>query len=105
MLLMTTTGRVTGTKHTVPLLYLRSGDRLVVVASFGGRPKHPEWYLNLLADPQASVQILGEHHTVTAATMTDRERTEWWPVVVSAHSGYDEYQSNTDRQIPLVWLD
>lgn len=105
MLLLTTTGRVTGNKHTVPLLYLRDGDRLAVVASFGGRPNHPEWYRNLLANKQASVQILGERRNVEAATMTGRERAEWWPKVVAAYGDYATYQSRTDRQIPLVWLD
>jgi F420H(2)-dependent quinone reductase len=105
MLLLTTTGRATGNKHTVPLLYLRDGDRLVVIASYGGRPNHPEWYRNLVANPQASVQILGVHREVEATTMTEGERSEWWPKVVAAHDGYGAYQSNTDRQIPLVWLD
>ncbi len=105
MLLLTTTGRTTGRRHTVPLLYLRDGDRLVVIASYGGRPNDPEWYRNLLATPQASVQILGEHRDVQATTMTAIERSEWWPKAVTAHSDYAQYQSRTDRQIPLVWLD
>lgn len=105
MLLLTTTGRTTGRTHTVPLLYLRDGDRLVVIASYGGRPNDPEWYRNLLATPQASVQILGEHRDVQATTMTAIERSEWWPKAVTAHGDYAQYQSRTDRQIPLVWLD
>lgn len=105
MLLLTTTGRVTGKKHTVTLLYLRDGDRLVVIASFGGRPHDPEWYRNLVAIPQASVQILGEHRKVEAATMAAEERSQWWPKVVAAYGDYAVYQSRTDREIPLVWLD
>lgn len=105
MLLLTTVGRRTGTEHTVPLLYLSEGRRLVVIASYGGRPGHPEWYRNLESHPQASVQILGRRIEVEAATMTDAEHTEWWPRIVDAYSDYAVYQSRTDRQIPVVWLD
>ncbi len=105
ILLLTTTGRRTGRKHTVPLLYLRDGNRLVVIASYGGRPTNPEWYRNLLATPQASVQILGEHREIQATTMTDGERSEWWPKVVAIYSDYAVYQSRTDRLIPLIWLE
>jgi deazaflavin-dependent oxidoreductase (nitroreductase family) len=105
MLLLTTVGRTTGTEHTVPLLYLREGQRLVVIASFGGRPEHPEWYRNLEAQSQASVQILGDHIEVEATTMTDAEHSEWWPRIVAAYSDYAVYQSRTDRQIPVVWLE
>ena len=104
MLLLATTGRVTGKTHTVPLLYLTDGDRLVVIASYGGRPDHPQWYKNLLATPQASVQINTERRDVTATTMNETDRAVWWPKVVAAYSDYAEYQSKTDRQIPLVFL-
>ena len=104
MLLLTTKGRVTGAEHTVPLLYLREGDRLIAIASYGGRPEHPEWYLNLQAHPHASVQILGDRTNVKAKTMTDREHSDWWPRVVDAYGDYAVYQSRTDRQIPMVWL-
>jgi deazaflavin-dependent oxidoreductase (nitroreductase family) len=105
MLLLTTLGRRTGIEHTVPLLYLREGQRLVVIASYGGRPEHPEWYLNLEAHPQAAVQIFDEHIDVEAATMTDAEHSKWWPQIVDAYGDYAVYQSRTDRQIPVVWLD
>jgi deazaflavin-dependent oxidoreductase (nitroreductase family) len=105
MLLLSTVGRYTGAEHTVPLLYLRDGDRLIVIASYGGRPEHPEWYCNLVEHPQASVQILRNHAEVVATTMTDDERAEWWPEVVNGYGDYAVYQSRTDRQIPIVWLD
>lgn len=105
MLLLTTVGRSTGADHTVPLLYLREGDRLVVIASYGGRPEHPEWFLNLSAHPLASVQILSDHTEVEATTMTGDERATWWPKIVDAYGDYAVYQSRTDRQIPVVWLD
>jgi len=105
VLLLTTTGRTTGTKHTVPLLYLRDGDRIVVIASYGGRPNHPGWYRNLVSDPQATVQILGDTYPVRATTMSPEERAEWWPRIVEAYGDYAVYQSRTDREIPVVWLD
>jgi deazaflavin-dependent oxidoreductase (nitroreductase family) len=105
MLLLTTVGRLTGREHTVPLLYLRDDDRLVVIASYGGRPTHPEWYRNLDAHPKASVQMLGEHFDVETTTMTGIERSEWWPTIVDAYRDYAVYQSRTDRQIPVVWLE
>lgn len=105
MLLITTMGRKTGKAHTVPLLYLTNDDRLIVIASFGGRPDHPSWYENLLAEPAATVQILGDSRAVTATTMSADERDLWWPKVVAAYGDYAAYQSKTDREIPLVWLD
>lgn len=105
MLLLTTIGRHTGTPHTVPLLYLRDGERLIIIASYGGRPDHPEWYRNLDKHPQASVQILGGRMDVKAETMADSEQSEWWPKIVDAYGDYAVYQSRTDRRIPVIWLD
>jgi deazaflavin-dependent oxidoreductase (nitroreductase family) len=105
MCLLTTTGRRTGRQHTVPLLYLRDGDRLVVIASWGGRDRHPEWYLNLLADPSAHVQVLSNHWAVDARTANTDERMQWWPKVLAAYDGYTEYESRTEREIPVVFLD
>lgn len=105
MLLLTTTGRVTGEPHTVPLLYLREGEQLVVIASWGGRDYHPEWYLNLLANPQADVSIGSETHAVRATTASEDERSKLWPRITDAYSGYTEYQARTDRVIPIVLLD
>jgi deazaflavin-dependent oxidoreductase (nitroreductase family) len=104
MLLLTTRGRKTGTPHTVPLLYLRDGEALVVIASWGGRPSHPHWYLNLEANPKANVQVLGTTWTVTAEAMEAEERDRWWPRVVEAYEGYAAYQARTDRPIPVVRL-
>lgn len=105
MLLLTTTGRSSGESHTVPLLYLTANERLIVIASYGGRPSHPQWYRNLLHEPSASVQIPGSLRNVVATTMTASERDQWWPRVVDAYGDYAVYQSRTDRQIPVVWLD
>lgn len=105
MLLLTTTGVATGDLHTVPLLYLSDGQRLIVVASYGGRPSHPQWYRNLLEEPSASAQILGDTRDVVATTMTAAERDLWWPRIVEAYGDYAVYQSRTERKIPVVWLD
>jgi deazaflavin-dependent oxidoreductase (nitroreductase family) len=103
--LLTTTGRRTGKQHTVPLLYLRDKSRIVVIASWGGRDQHPEWYLNLRDHPAASVQVLGDRWPVRARTADAEERATWWPRVLEAYDGYAEYESRTKREIPVVFLD
>jgi deazaflavin-dependent oxidoreductase (nitroreductase family) len=104
MLLLTTTGRRSGTKHTVPLLYLYDGDDIFVIASWGGRDNHPEWYLNLKADPRATVQIERKRFAVTAETAEPQRRERLWRQVLAAYDGYRIYESRTDREIPLVIL-
>jgi len=104
MLLLTTSGRRTGARHTVPLLYLREGERFVVIASYGGRPHHPEWYLNLLAEPEAMVQTERTTTPVIATTMSPADRGVWWPKITTAYADYANYQARTERQIPVVWL-
>lgn len=105
MCLLTTTGRRSGKKHTVPLLYLRDNNRLVVIASWGGRDQHPHWYLNLVANPEADAQVLGDRWPVSARTADPNERAAWWPKVLDAYDGYAVYESRTDREIPVVFLD
>jgi deazaflavin-dependent oxidoreductase (nitroreductase family) len=104
MLLLTTVGRATGAPHTVPLLYLRDGGRFIVFASWGGRDHHPEWYRNLLADPNATVVIPGRSMPVHAGTLGGEERTVWWERAVAAYDGYAAYQARTEREIPVVAL-
>ena len=105
MLLLTTTGRVSGRLHTVPLLYLQAEEALVVIASWGGRAEHPHWYMNLLADPHAHVTLPGRELSVIARTASPQERHRLWPKAVAAYAGYATYQSRTDREIPIVYLD
>ena len=105
MLLLTTTGRRSGTAHTVPLLYLREQECLVVIASYGGRHHHPDWYLNLQADPRATVRLPGQRSAVIARTADSAERAHWWPRAVAAYQGYSGYQEKTAREIPIVFLD
>lgn len=104
MLLLTTTGQTTGTHHTIPLLYLTDGDDVIVIASYGGRTKHPQWYRNLVSTPEVTVQILDRIITLGAVTMDEHERGLWWPRIVAAYSDYAVYQSRTNRRIPVVRL-
>ena len=105
MCLLSTTGRLSGRIHTVPLLYLRDHARLVVIASWGGRDHHPDWYVNLLVEPSATVQVLGDHWEVEAVTANSGERAIWWPRIIDAYDGYSTYASRTDREIPVVFLE
>lgn len=104
MLLLTTTGRTSGTEHTVPLLYLLDGENYIVIASYGGRPDHPDWYRNVVTDPEATVRVRGSSHMVIASTLGTDERELWWPIIVDAYADYETYQSRTDRRIPVVRL-
>jgi deazaflavin-dependent oxidoreductase (nitroreductase family) len=104
MLLLTTTGRTTGRPHTVPLLYLRIKKDLVVIASYGGHPRHPDWYRNLLADPRTDVQVDGTRFPVIARTADPVERRRLWALAVAEYPGYTGYQEKTDRLIPVVLL-
>lgn len=104
MLLLTTTGRRSGRRHTIPLLYLRDGDSVIVIASWGGRDYPPHWYLNVTADPAVSVQIDGSVWEALAHELDEPERSTWWQRAVTAYDGYAEYQSRTDRVIPVLRL-
>jgi deazaflavin-dependent oxidoreductase (nitroreductase family) len=105
ILLLTTTGHCSGEDHTVPLLYLQEGDRYVVIASFGGRPDNPAWYHNLVAEPVVRARVRSRRRTMMARTATTEEREVWWPRIVAAYDGYAVYQSRTDREIPVVFLE
>ncbi len=104
MLLLTTTGSRSGRRHTVPLLYLHDDQQLVVIASWGGRPQHPQWYTNLVAHPEVTVQVRSRRWQARARTATPDERAVWWPRVLATYKGYRLYESNTDRVIPVVLL-
>jgi len=104
ILLLTTTGRKTGAQRTTPLMYLEDGEKLVIIASNGGNPRHPAWWLNLEKNPQAEVQLRSEKRRVKAEEATGEERERLWRAVVETYSGYEGYQKTTDRQIPVVIL-
>ncbi|MDX1889936.1 nitroreductase family deazaflavin-dependent oxidoreductase [Mycolicibacterium sp. 050158] len=103
--ILTTTGRKTGEPREVPLLYLREGGRVVLVASSGGRDKHPPWYLNLVADPRVTFQVGDEVLALTARDATEDERAEYWPRLDAMYPDFESYRSYTDRVIPVVICD
>lgn len=101
-IILTTVGRRSGSLRRTPLIRIRHGDAYLVIASMGGAPRHPNWYLNLVDNPAVSVQDRGELHRLTARTATPAEKSELWPVAVRQWPDYDDYQARTDRDIPLV---
>lgn len=104
ILLLTATGHKSGLPRTTPLIFARDGEDYLVVASQGGAPEHPKWYVNVEAHPQAEIQVRAEHIPVTARTASGEERDRLWKVVNDNWPNYDLYQSRTDRQIPVVVL-
>jgi len=105
MLLLEHRGARSGTVRTTPLGYIRDGQDLVVVASKGGHPRNPSWFHNLLAHPDACVQVGSTRAPVRAREAQPAERARLWPAVVAAYAGYDTYQARTAREIPLVILE
>jgi len=105
VMLVTTTGRKTGRRLTIPLLYLRDGDRVVTVASKGGMDQHPLWYRNMVAHPQVDVQIGSEQKSMLARTASAAEKSALWPRLVAMYPDYDAYQARTERYIPVVILE
>jgi deazaflavin-dependent oxidoreductase (nitroreductase family) len=105
VLLLDHVGRKSGRSFTVPLLYLRDGDDLVVVASQGGLPRHPQWYRNLVANPDTAVQVGAEHRRVRARVASAEEKAVLWPRLVDLYADFDNYRAWTDRDIPVVVLE
>jgi proline iminopeptidase len=105
-LVLRTKGRTTGELRKFPLIYGDRGDDFVLVASKGGAPEHPGWYLNLLAHPDdVEVQVKGDVIPVRARTAEGAERAELWDLMLEQWPDYDGYQANTDREIPVVVLE
>lgn len=105
ILLLTTTGRKTGERRTTPLIYESDGDRYVIVASKGGAPEHPDWYRNLVAEPQVELQVRSEAFPARASTATGEERERLWELAARQWPDYDAYQERTGREIPVVVLE
>ena len=104
-LILTTTGRRSGQPRQFPLIYGRHGDDYLVVASKGGWPHHPAWYLNLEANPEVEIQVMGDKSRARAHTATPEERAVLWPIMTKEWPDYDRYQERTDREIPVVVLE
>ena len=105
VLLLTTTGRRSRQPRTTPLTYVDHDDAYVVIASYLGEPNHPAWWLNLQANPSATVQIGRLHVPVRAREAEGAERETLWDRVVAIAPDYDEYTRRTKRRIPVVVLD
>lgn len=104
VVVLTTTGRKSGAQRSVPLFGYSDGGSFIIVASNGGTAGHPEWFLNLRADPQATLRVKDREFPVLASELPAEEREEWWPRVVRNYGLYESYQKKTDRTIPLVRL-
>lgn len=100
--LLTTTGKVSGLPRTVPLLYLRDGDDVVIVASKAGWSSHPQWFHNLTADPEVTIEIGSVATPMTARRATDAEKEALWPRLVEMYRDFTDYQARTDREIPVI---
>jgi deazaflavin-dependent oxidoreductase (nitroreductase family) len=104
LLLLTTTGAKSGIARTSPLGYLRDGDRLLLAASAAGAPKNPDWFHNVLAHPEVTVELGTDTFRAVASVPDGAERDALWDKVTAALPGYAEYQKGTDRVIPVVVL-
>jgi deazaflavin-dependent oxidoreductase (nitroreductase family) len=106
MLLLDHVGAKSGTRRTSPLLYVRDGEDLVVIASKGGFPKNPAWFHNLIANPDTTVQVGSHHLPVHARVAKPEERERLWKLAVAGYPGYDDYAARSKgREIPLVVLE
>ena len=104
LLLLTTTGRKSGRLHTTPMVFTRDGDRLLVYASHGGAPSHPDWYLNLVADPHVTVELGRERFSARAVPLEGEERDREFAAQAARNPAFAEYEEKTARDIPVVAL-
>jgi deazaflavin-dependent oxidoreductase (nitroreductase family) len=104
-LILKTTGRRSGEAKLLPLIYGKDGDRFVIVASKGGAPKHPAWYLNLDAKPEVEFQIGGKKYRGRASTAKGAERERLFKMMEGVFPPYTAYKARTDREIPVVVLE
>jgi deazaflavin-dependent oxidoreductase (nitroreductase family) len=103
-LLLETLGRKSGKKGVLPLIYGRDGDDFVIVASKGGAPEHPAWYLNLREEPRVRLQVGPEVFEAEARTASEEEKARLWPEMAAIWPAYEDYRAATDRSIPVVVL-
>ena len=104
LLLLTTTGARTGRPHTAPMMYVLDGDRLLVIASNAGAPRHPDWYRNLVAHPEVTVEAAGQTYAATAVVLTGAERDRLFARIVEGYPFFADHQAGIVRRIPVVAL-
>ena len=104
-LILMTTGRRSGAERSKALIFGEDGGRYVVIASNGGAPRHPGWYLNLTDHPEVEVQVRDERFHAKARTAQGEERERLWELMAQIWPDYDRYQRRTSRQIPVVILE
>ena len=105
VVILTTRGRHSGKVRKTPLMRVEDNGAYAVIASMGGAAKHPVWYLNLVASPAVTLQDRANVQELAARVASGDERARWWAVAVEAWPAYAEYQTKTDREIPVVVLD
>jgi deazaflavin-dependent oxidoreductase (nitroreductase family) len=105
MLLLHTKGRKTGLPRTNPVVYLPDGDRFVIIASKGGAPKDPQWYRNLVADPNVEIEVGTRRIPVKAVVITGPERDELYARQVEKMPAFGDYERKTERTIPVIALE
>ena len=106
VVMLTTTGRKSGAKRRTMLTSpLQDGDKVVLIASYGGDDRHPAWYLNLRDNPEVEATMGGSTKPMRARTATAGEKAELWPKITAKYKGYAGYQTKTDRDIPVVILE
>jgi len=104
-LLLTTTGRKSGLSLTLPLIYSKTDTGYCVIASRGGAPTHPAWFLNLQADPNVHVQVVADKFAAIARVVEGEKREQLWRQMVEIYAPYTTYQATTKRRIPVVMLE
>ncbi len=104
MILVTTTGRKSGQQRTSPLVYGKTGDDLFIIASKAGDPKHPDWFLNIEANPNVTVEVGTDKYEARARITEGEERARLYKQMADAMPNFKEYQEKTDREIPVVVL-
>ena len=104
LLILTTTGRKSGRKHTVPMVFTRDGERLLVYASKAGAPTHPDWYLNLVADPHVVIEVGQDRYDAIATPLEGEERDREFAAQAARDPVFADYAKKTDRVIPVVAL-
>lgn len=104
LLLLTTTGARTGQPRTTPMMYVPDGDRLLVIASNAGAPQHPDWYRNLLANPEVTVEVAGETYQATATSLAGDDRDTTFADIAARYPFFADHQAGITRTIPVVAL-